>query len=489
VIEPPPPTHRGLRRQLYQRRTWWARVLILLSAILVLVAPLSAAGQAPQPASISGPSAPRISFQKLYVDGTGRGEILTASADGRGGVRQLVPGMHNHDFCQSADGRKIAYYSDQETPHENLPYVADADGANAQKIHGEPSGEVVCPFSERWLLLGKCCGGCRGPWAIVRHDLQTGAEETVATNVDERLSLSPDGNKLLFVGGLDYTVVPGRACPAGRETLYLLDLTTLERRRLAGPLARGKSYGIACFGNELLDARHCAGSWSPDGSRIAYTIGPSIYADIPTAGEPPVLSRARPYAVYVRPQRVVQRVGCSASPAARRRSLGRPTVEGCSSVPQTADDQARQTPRDAAGVVTPRSPASSCSSTSRAVRCGVWRAGRSSCSRSGRPRAVPTPTRRRQRSTLPDRTAPDGFSPQPRSRLGPVGAGWAGRLTVSTSGSAAVEAVSPSSTPRPGRSASSSGSARASSRSVRRDGGGRRASQSVRAANREGETV
>jgi Tol biopolymer transport system component len=300
MSESHPPTHRGLHRHLYQRRTWWGRVLILLSAILVLVAPLSAAGQAPQPASIGGTSAPRISFQKLYVDGTGRGEILTASADGRGGVRQLVTGVHNQEFCQSADGRKIAYYSDQETPHQFLPYVANAGGANAQKIHAEPSGEVVCPFSERWLLLGKCCGGCNGPWAIVRHDLQTGAEETVATNVDARLSLSPDGNKLLFVGGLDYTPVPGRACPAGRETLYVLDLTTLDRRRLAGPLARGTSFGVACFGHELQDARRCAGSWSPDGRRIAYTIGPSIY-DIPTAGEPPVLSRARPYAVYVQP--------------------------------------------------------------------------------------------------------------------------------------------------------------------------------------------
>jgi hypothetical protein len=146
--------------------------------------------------------------------------------------------------------------------------------------------------------------GCDGwlRWAIVRHDLQTGAEETVATNiVDERLSLSPDGNKLLFVGGRDYTPVPGRACPEGRETLEVLDLTTLDRRRLAGPLARAKSYGVPCFVPDLLDARQCAGSWSPDGRRIAYTIGPSIGFPVRRAGEPLISPQAHPYTVYVRP--------------------------------------------------------------------------------------------------------------------------------------------------------------------------------------------
>src|SRR5262245_34903207 len=112
MIEPYPPTSRGLHRHLFERRTWWGRMLIQFSAILVLVAaPLSAAGHAPRPASINGPSASRISFEKLYADGTGRAEILTASADGRGGVRQLVPGTRNYEFCQSADGRKMAYYS------------------------------------------------------------------------------------------------------------------------------------------------------------------------------------------------------------------------------------------------------------------------------------------------------------------------------------------------------------------------------------------
>jgi dipeptidyl aminopeptidase/acylaminoacyl peptidase len=263
-------------------------MLILLAALLVLAAaPLSAAGRAHRPAS-ANPSA-RIAFGMWYEDGTDRGQIVTLRPDGRGGIRQLVPGMHNQSFCQSADGRKIAYFSDQEAPHEQFVYVANADGSQAEKITEQHFG-FVCPFSEQWLLLTKYSGGW-GATTLVRHDLQTGAEKTVVTDAD-RFSLSPDGSKLLFVGGLDYTPVRGQLRPKGKETLELIDLATLKLRRLAGPLARARGYyppSCGCFG------------WSPDGRRIAYTIGPSRYADVRWAGQPQVPPRAHRYAVYVQP--------------------------------------------------------------------------------------------------------------------------------------------------------------------------------------------
>jgi WD40 repeat protein len=278
-------------------------VVILFTAFLVLAAaPLSAAGHAPRSASAN--SSARIAFEMVYPDRTHQSQIGTVRADRRGGVRQLVPGMHNQDFCQSANGRKIAYYSDDQAPRESSLYVANADGTDAQKITGKQVG-FLCPFSERWLLLidSPPPGGCGGGMAIVRHDLQTGAEETVVTNVDDRLSLSPDGNKLLFVGGLDYTHVTGHVCPTGKETLELLDLTTLEQQRLGGPLARAKSYGIAsCSAQDLLvDARHCLGEWSPDSRRIAFTIGPSVFLGPPDHGQPSSPLRAHRFAIYVQP--------------------------------------------------------------------------------------------------------------------------------------------------------------------------------------------
>jgi hypothetical protein len=61
-------------------------------------------------------------------------QILTVPVDGRGGVRQLVPGTHNWLGCQSADGRKMTYRSDQEAPHEYFLYLANADGTHAEKV-------------------------------------------------------------------------------------------------------------------------------------------------------------------------------------------------------------------------------------------------------------------------------------------------------------------------------------------------------------------
>jgi hypothetical protein len=283
-------------------------VLVLLGALVLLAAaPLSAAGRPLAPTSADRPAS-RIAFGIWYVDGTDRGQILTVRADGRGGVRPLVPGMHNWLGCQSADGRKMAYYSDREAPHEQFVYIANADGTHADKITEKQVG-LECPFSERWLLLSKQIGRAM---TIVRHDLQTGAEKTVATNVDYRRSLSPDGTKLLYVGGLDYTPVRGQLRPKGKETIELLDMTTLERRRLAGPLPRTKSFRFECS---------CLTSgWSPDGRRIAYTIGPSIFADERWAHEPPALPRARSYAVYVR------RISRGAARLVLRLSGGPPSI-------------------------------------------------------------------------------------------------------------------------------------------------------------------
>ena len=270
-----------VRPRVSASRTRWRKVLVSLAALFVLAAaPLSAASGRVSTMT----SAPRIALQLLSRDNQ-QGQIVSVAADGRGRIRQLIPGMHNWLGCQSANGRKMLYSSDQEAPHENFLYVANADGTDPKKITEDQVG-YSCPFSERWLLLSKP-GGALGAVTLIRHDLQTGAEKELVS-VD-RGSVSPDGSKLLFVGGLDFTPVQGHVRPSGNETLEVIELNTLNRHRLAGPLPQGKSFRFYCS--------HCIDGWSRDSKRVAYTVGPPYYQ--PQNGPISARLRAQPYAVYV----------------------------------------------------------------------------------------------------------------------------------------------------------------------------------------------
>lgn len=224
---------------------------------------LAAAGTAVAPTTTAetetqGPAAaagvPLIAFAKIrYGADTDEGEIFVIGADGSG-LRKLVPGEHASAFCQSADGRRIAYYSDEEAPREPFIYVADADGTDARKVTERYVG-FWCPFSDRTLPLVELGRST----TLIRHDLETGQEATLVRNVD-RLVLSADGTQMLFVAGLDFTGFP----PKGDETLGLVNVDTGERRRLEGPREEGSYLGA---------------QWSKDGRRIAYFIGPSPYPD------------------------------------------------------------------------------------------------------------------------------------------------------------------------------------------------------------------
>ncbi len=174
-------------------------------------------------------------------------------------VRRLAP-KTSWQLCQSADGRELLYTSHAEAPGEEFLYVAQADGSG-RKVTEHPV-DAACPFSARWLLFTR-----QSTFAVhgtlVRHDLETGGEVEIAHDVDA-LSVSPDGTRVVFAGGLDYS--RGWQAPTGHRTIELVDLRTLRHRRLAGPpltLAQWPRFGGL--------------AWSPDGDRIAYMTRPARY--------------------------------------------------------------------------------------------------------------------------------------------------------------------------------------------------------------------
>lgn len=238
----------------------WAWIVFRLTPVGESLAP-GITAEATQPTAeteTAAPAAPAgvplIAFATERFQPDEEGEIFVIGADGSG-LRKLVPGKRNHGFCQSADGSRMAYWSDEEAPREAFTYVADADGTNARKVT-ERYTSFWCNFSEKTLPLVVQGGQSM---TLIRHDLETGKETTLVRNVD-RLVISPDGTQMLFVAGLDFERFP----PKGEETLELVNVDTGERRRLDGPSEDGSYLGA---------------QWSKDGRRIAYFVGPPPYPD------------------------------------------------------------------------------------------------------------------------------------------------------------------------------------------------------------------
>lgn len=204
---------------------------------------------------------PRIAYTIESFTEQETARIMVVGADGSGPA-ELTPGEHNSGFCQSADGGLMAFWSDEEVPHEPFLYVANANGSGRRKI-AEDVGQFWCRFSSEAILLK-----ARAETApIVRHDLATGEEREVLPGA-RRLEPAPDGQRHLFVGGLDLTRNP----PSGEATLEVLDVETGTRTLLHGPVPEDRTF--ASF------------AWAPDGSLITYSIGPAPTPQGPQASGP-----------------------------------------------------------------------------------------------------------------------------------------------------------------------------------------------------------
>ncbi|MEE8277274.1 MAG: hypothetical protein V3R89_00935, partial [Thermoanaerobaculia bacterium] len=201
------------------------------------------------------PGVARIAFTLQDFEEIEKSEIFLIGVDGSG-PSKLVEGEHSQLRCQSPDGSRIVYSSDEEVPNELFLYVAKADGSDATKVTEQPAELVWCLSEDSLIRVGR--NGIAQ--TLILHDLGSGQETTLLTDV-VNWSASPDGRRIAFVTGMDLTY-DGSSPPAGNESLEVVDPDTGERRPLAGPQS-GSSY---------FDFQ-----WSPDGERIAYLVGPEEF--------------------------------------------------------------------------------------------------------------------------------------------------------------------------------------------------------------------
>jgi sugar lactone lactonase YvrE len=218
---------------------------------------------------------PRIAYTLESFGEEETSRIMVVHVDGSAPT-ELIPGEHNSYFCQSADGSLIGFWSDEEVPHEAFVYVANADGTGRRKI-SDDVGQFWCGFSNDEILVQ----GRAGSAPIFRHDLATGEETELLSGADW-LEPSPDGGQYL-------AAIEG----SGGATLEILDATSGDRLTLHGPIAEGHFSSFA---------------WAPDGSLVAYAIGPQpssqgpqqvgaheIYVVDPAGGEPRLVSSVDGY--------------------------------------------------------------------------------------------------------------------------------------------------------------------------------------------------
>src|SRR5262249_46503057 len=108
---------------------------------------------------------------------------------------------------------------------------------------------------------------------LIWHDLRSGRQRVLTRNV-LRFVLSPDGRRLVYVGGMDFS---DGWPPHGHERLGEVDLPTGKRSQSAVAPA-GASFGVPNRTDSFYGSnKDAVVRWSPDGRNIAYLTGSNIY--------------------------------------------------------------------------------------------------------------------------------------------------------------------------------------------------------------------
>ena len=238
-----------------------AVALALLLVALVVSMALIAGSQRP---SVPAPFGVAGNGQVVFADTTGA--IVSGSVDD-GTSRVIVPGEGHSRPVFSPDGKRLAYLQDNNVRLMFDIVVADPDGASPHVVGTLPTnfGHFGwMPDSSRVVAV---TGG-----RILAFDQQTTADPTVlATGVDQDdynfdwfnasvtdMFRPPAGDEILFVGGRSAGSGLYRLSVGGSEPIPVItDRTSpVSLTTVAGP------------------------QWSPDGSRIAFSLHQADNPDV-----------------------------------------------------------------------------------------------------------------------------------------------------------------------------------------------------------------
>jgi Tol biopolymer transport system component len=264
-----------------------------LTAVALLVALLSFGGTSRASHATSAPRNGAIVFDTEW--GAGPSQIYTIRADGTG-LRQLTSvgdGQAAFQARWSADGRTIAYVSD-ETGNPEL-YLVKADGTGKRQLTNDPAFGNFWPtfapdgsqiaFSRCSSFLGTC------DLAVMRPD-----GSRIRTLVGGywhhgQPAYSPDGKRIAYTsdeGGYDSLLWVAKADGSGRRSISPAPLAadrpdwspdggtiTYTGNPRAGQIFLSRPDGLHLRAITSVDAGVLFATFSPDGTKMVTSGGPA----------------------------------------------------------------------------------------------------------------------------------------------------------------------------------------------------------------------
>ena len=214
------------------------------------------------------PDGSRIAYQVRAEDRTGY-EVWVVNADGTDRRRLATSGSwFNEPPVWSPDGSRIAY-----SVVFGGVYVVDSDGGNVELLNDSGNGPAWSPDGSR-IVFGVSRPAAEAGIYIMDSD-GSNPELLTASSSDAPPEWSPDGSRILFLSGdaAEFFVMD----PDGGTPRSVASLGARGGHVLSPGVSEQQSTDGVDDPLKMIDAISQEAVWSPDGSRIAYNDGRSLY--------------------------------------------------------------------------------------------------------------------------------------------------------------------------------------------------------------------